>query len=77
MWHWFVSRRRKKAFRVSLQSRVVIFVTLLLTVAATPLFAMFEWNNCLQSCLIGDKIAKLCLHERHAANGRIQFDRLR
>jgi len=56
MWHWFVSWRRKKAFRVSLQSRVVIFVTLLLTVVATPLFALFEWNNCLKDLPIGDKI---------------------
>jgi trk system potassium uptake protein len=56
MWHWLMSWKRKKAFRVSLQSRVVIFVTLLLTIAATPLFAMFEWNNCLKELAIGDKI---------------------
>ena len=56
LWHWLVSRRRKKAFRVSLQSRVVIFVTLLLTVLATPLFAIFEWDNCLASLSVGDKL---------------------
>ena len=56
LWHWLVSRKRKKAFRVSLQSRVVIFVTLLLTVLATPLFAIFEWDNCLASLSVGDKL---------------------
>ena len=56
MWHAFVSWRRKKAFRVSLQSRVVIFVTLLLTFGAAPLFALFEWNNCLKDLPVGDKI---------------------
>lgn len=61
MWHWFISWRRKKAFRVSLQSRVVIFVTLLLTVAATPLFALFEWNNCFKELAVGDKIANSVL----------------
>lgn len=56
MWYAFVSWKRKRAFRVSLQSRLVIFVTLLLTLAATPLFAMFEWNNCLAGLPIGDKL---------------------
>jgi len=56
MWYAFVSWKRKRAFRVSLQSRLVIFVTLLLTLAATPLFAMFEWNNCLAGLPIGDKV---------------------
>ncbi|MCX7387371.1 MAG: potassium transporter TrkH [Planctomycetales bacterium] len=56
MWYAFVSWKRKRAFRVSLQSRLVIFVTLLLTLAATPLFAMFEWNNYLAGLPIGDKL---------------------
>ena len=56
MWHSLVSWRQQKAFRVSLQSRIVIFVTLLLTLAATPLFAIFEWNNCLSGLPIGDKL---------------------
>ena len=55
MWYALVSWKKQRAFRVSLQSRLVIFVTLLLTVAATPLFAMFEWNNCLSGLPMGDK----------------------
>ena len=56
MWYALVSWEKKRAFRVSLQSRLVIFVTLFLTLAATPLFAMFEWNNCLAGLPIGDKL---------------------
>jgi len=56
MWHSLVSWKQQTAFRVSLQSRIVIFVTLLLTLAATPLFALFEWNNCLDGLPIGDKL---------------------
>lgn len=56
MWYAVVSWRKKKAFRVSLQSRLVIFVTLLLTAAATPLFAVFEWNNCLTGLSPFDKL---------------------
>ncbi|MEJ7596149.1 MAG: potassium transporter TrkG, partial [Planctomycetaceae bacterium] len=56
MWYAIVSWKKQRAFRVSLQSRLVIFVTLLLTVAATPLFAVFEWNNCLTGLSIGDKL---------------------
>lgn len=56
LWHSLVSWRKKRAFRVSLQSRVVIFVSLFLTVAATPLFAMFEWDNCLSELSVGNKI---------------------
>ena len=61
MWHWFVSWKKKKAFRISLQSRLVIFVTLLLTVAATPLFAMFEWNNCFSGLTVEDKLTNAIL----------------
>lgn len=61
MWHWFVSWKKKKAFRISLQSRLVIFVTLLLTVAATPLFAMFEWNNCFSGLPVEDKLTNAIL----------------
>ncbi len=61
MWHWFVSWKKKKAFRISLQSRLVIFVTLLLTVAATPLFAMFEWNNCFSGLPVEDKFVNAIL----------------
>lgn len=31
-------------------------VTLLLTLAATPLFALFEWNNCLAGMSVVDKL---------------------
>lgn len=56
MWHAYVSWKKQRAFRISLQSRLVIFVTFFLTLAATPLFAMFEWNNCLSGLPIGDKL---------------------
>ena len=56
MWHSLMSWKRQTAFRVSLQSRIVICVTLLLTLIATPLFALFEWNNCLSGLPIGDKL---------------------
>ncbi len=56
IWHALVSWKKRKAFRVSLQSRLVIFVTLLLTAAATPLFAVFEWNNCLTGLTPIDKL---------------------
>jgi trk system potassium uptake protein TrkH len=56
MWHSLVSWKKQTAFRVSLQSRIVVFVTLLLTLAATPLFAIFEWDNCLAGLPIGDKL---------------------
>ncbi len=56
IWHAVVSWKKKKAFRVSLQSRLVIIVTLLLTAAATPLFAVFEWNNCLTGLSPIDKL---------------------
>ena len=56
MWYALMSWKKQKAFRVSLQSRLVIFVTLLMTVAATPLFAMFEWNNCLTGLSPFDKL---------------------
>lgn len=61
IWYWFVSWKKRNAFRISLQSRLVIFVTLLLTVAATPLFAMFEWNNCFAGLSVGDKITNSIL----------------
>ena len=56
IWHSLVSWKRQRAFRISLQSRIVILVTLLLTMASTPLFAMFEWNNCLAGMSIVDKL---------------------
>jgi len=56
LWQWFVSKRQKKPFRVSLQSRLVMIVTLLLTLVAMPLFAIFEWDKCLAGLPVGDKL---------------------
>ena len=61
MWHWFICWKKRRAFRISLQSRLVIFVTLLLTAAATPLFAMFEWNNCFSGLPVADKLTNSIL----------------
>lgn len=57
LWHWVSSKARSKAFRVSLQSRLVILVTLGLTLIAAPLFALFEWDNTLHGLSITDKIS--------------------
>lgn len=44
---WVQSRRRKRAFRFSVQSRLVLITTLLLSAVSLPLFAVFEWDNTL------------------------------
>lgn len=41
---WCKARFQKKAFRVSLQSRLVIVTTLVITIIGTAGFAIFEWN---------------------------------
>ncbi len=42
------SKIHRRAFRFSLQSRLVLITTIFLTVATAPLFAIFEWDNTLK-----------------------------
>ena len=53
---WIKSKRREQAFRISLQSRLVVIATLFITVVGWALFSMFEWNNLLAEMPIGDKL---------------------
>ncbi|MCA9035658.1 MAG: TrkH family potassium uptake protein [Planctomycetaceae bacterium] len=56
MYLWWQSKRRKRAFRISLQSRMVVVVTFLVTICGWLFFALFEWNNLLGSMQTGDKL---------------------
>ena len=53
---WVLSKRKKRAFRISLQSRLVVITTLLITIIGWMFFAMFEWNNLLQPMTFGGKL---------------------
>lgn len=46
---------QQRAFRVSLQSRIVLLTTLMLTVVGSVLLAAFEWNHTLRDMSLWDK----------------------
>lgn len=52
----FLAPFQKRVFRVSLQSRIVLVTTAMLTLAGAALLAMFEWNHTLRDLPTGDKI---------------------
>lgn len=53
---WLKSRRNKVAFRISLQSRLVIVVTIAVTAIGWAGFALFEWNYLFAEMSVGNKL---------------------
>lgn len=56
-WLNFRTRKRTEFRRLSLNSRLILVATLLLTIIPWPIFAAFEWNRGLEKLSTGDKLA--------------------
>lgn len=56
-WLTFRTRKRTEFRRLSLNSRLILVTTLLLTLIPWPIFAAFEWKQGLSELSVGDKLS--------------------
>lgn len=56
-WLYFRARKQTEFRRLSLNSRLILVTTLLLTMLPWPIFAAFEWNQGFMQLSTGDKLA--------------------
>jgi trk system potassium uptake protein TrkH len=55
LWQGYLARRKKKVFRLSLHSRLVIWTSIALVVLSWPVFALLEWDVSLKNLPVFDK----------------------